>query len=194
MHCAIKNTSAFLAGVAVIALAYAAALSTPSFAEKTVMVGGAEMYPSKNIIQNALNSKDHTTLVAAVKAAGLVDTLSGKGPFTVFAPTNGAFDKLPEGTVPMLLKPENKGKLTGILTYHVVPGKLTSEELAAMVDKMGGKAELKTVNGEPLTVKRIGEKHLAVYDPEGRAARITIADVMQSNGVIHVIDTVEQPN
>jgi uncharacterized surface protein with fasciclin (FAS1) repeats len=194
MHCAIKNTSAFLAGVAVIALAYATALSTPSFAEKTVMVGGAEMYPSKNIIQNALNSKDHTTLVAAVKAAGLVDTLSGKGPFTVFAPTNGAFDKLPEGTVPMLLKPENKGKLTGILTYHVVPGKLTSEELAAMVDKMGGKAELKTVNGEPLTVKRIGEKHLAVYDPEGRAARITIADVMQSNGVIHVIDTVEQPN
>jgi uncharacterized surface protein with fasciclin (FAS1) repeats len=194
MHCAIKNTSAFLAGVAVIALAYTAALSTPSFAEKTVMVGGAEMYPSKNIIQNALNSKDHTTLVAAVKAAGLVDTLSGKGPFTVFAPTNGAFDKLPEGTVPMLLKPENKGKLTGILTYHVVPGKLTSEELAAMVDKMGGKAELKTVNGEPLTVKRIGQKHLAVYDPEGRAARITIADVMQSNGVIHVIDTVEQPN
>ena len=194
MHCAIKNTSAFLAGVAVIALAYATALSTPSFAEKTVIVGGAEMYPSKNIIQNALNSKDHTTLVAAVKAAGLVDTLSGKGPFTVFAPTNGAFDKLPEGTVPMLLKPENKGKLTGILTYHVVPGKLTSEELAAMVDKMGGKAELKTVNGEPLTVKRIGEKHLAVYDPEGRAARITIADVMQSNGVIHVIDTVEQPN
>jgi uncharacterized surface protein with fasciclin (FAS1) repeats len=194
MHCAIKNTSAFLAGVAVIALAYTAALSTPSFAEKTVMVGGAEMYPSKNIIQNALNSKDHTTLVAAVKAAGLVDTLSGKGPFTVFAPTNGAFDKLPEGTVSMLLKPENKGKLTGILTYHVVPGKLTSEELAAMVDKMGGKAELKTVNGEPLTVKRIGQKHLAVYDPEGRAARITIADVMQSNGVIHVIDTVEQPN
>jgi uncharacterized surface protein with fasciclin (FAS1) repeats len=194
MHCAIKNTSAFLAGVAVIALAYATALSTPSFAEKTVMVGGAEMYPSKNIIQNALNSKDHTTLVAAVKAAGLVDTLSGKGPFTVFAPTNSAFDKLPEGTVATLLKPENKGKLTGILTYHVVPGKLTSQELAMMVDKMGGKAELKTVNGEPLTVKRIGDKHLAVYDPEGRAARITIADVMQSNGVIHVIDTVEQPN
>ncbi len=194
MHNSIKNTAAFLAGAAIIALTYAVALTSPSFAEKTVMVGGAEMFPSKNIIENAVNSKDHTTLVAAVKAAGLVDTLSGTGPFTVFAPTNSAFDKLPDGTVATLLKPENKGKLAGILTYHVVPGKLTSEELAAMVDKMGGKAELKTVNGEPLTVKRIGEKHLAVYDPEGRPARITIADVMQSNGVIHVIDTVEQPN
>src|SRR5436190_11537120 len=131
MHCTIKNTSAFLAGVAVVGLAYGAALSTPSFAEKTVMVGGAEMFPSKNIIQNAINSKDHTTLVAAVKAAGLVDTLSGKGPFTVFAPTNSAFDKLPDGTVATLLKPENKVKLTGILTYHVVPGRLSSEELAA---------------------------------------------------------------
>ena len=122
MHDALKSTSAFLAGVAVIALAYGTALSTPSLAEKTVMVGGAEMFPSKNIIQNAVNSKDHTTLVAAVKAAGLVDTLSGAGPFTVFAPTNRAFDKLPDGTVPTLLKPENKGKLTSILTYHVVPG------------------------------------------------------------------------
>jgi uncharacterized surface protein with fasciclin (FAS1) repeats len=194
MHDAIKSSSAFLAGVAAIGLAYGAALSTPSFAEKTVMVGGAEMFPSKNIIQNAINSKDHTTLVTAVKAAGLVDTLSGKGPFTVFAPTNSAFDKLPDGTVATLLKPENKDKLAGILTYHVVSGVLTSGELASMVDKMGGKAELKTVNGEPLTVKRIGDKHLAIYDPEGRAARITIADVMQSNGVIHVIDTVEQPS
>jgi uncharacterized surface protein with fasciclin (FAS1) repeats len=188
MHDAIKSSSAFLAGVAAIGLAYGAALSTPSFAEKTVMV------PSKNIIENAINSKDHTTLVTAVKAAGLVDTLSGKGPFTVFAPTNSAFDKLPDGTVATLLKPENKDKLAGILTYHVVSGVLTFGELASMVDKMGGKAELKTVNGEPLTVKRIGDKHLAIYDPEGRAARITIADVMQSNGVIHVIDTVEQPN
>jgi uncharacterized surface protein with fasciclin (FAS1) repeats len=187
MFSTLKKSAAL--GAAVLALACGAA-----FAEKTVMVGGAEMFPSKNIIQNAMNSKDHTTLVAAVKAAGLVDTLSGAGPFTVFAPTNDAFDKLPKGTVPTLLKPENKEKLTGILTYHVVPGKLTAMELASMVDKMGGKAELKTVNGEPLTVKRIGEKHLAVYDPEGRAARITIADVMQSNGVIHVIDTVEQPN
>src|SRR3990167_9744718 len=127
MHDAIKSSSAFLAGVAAIGLAYGAALSTPSFAEKTVVVGGAEMYPSKNIIENAVNSKDHTTLVAAVKAAGLVDTLSGPGPFTVFAPTNGAFDKLPDGTVPTLLKPENKGKLTSILTYHVVPGRLTAQ-------------------------------------------------------------------
>jgi uncharacterized surface protein with fasciclin (FAS1) repeats len=189
-----KNTSAILAGAAALALAFGAALSTPSFAEKTVMVGGAEMYPSKNIIQNAMQSKDHTTLVAAVKAAGLVDTLSGPGPFTVFAPTNSAFDKLPDGTVATLLKPENKTKLSGILTYHVVPGQLTSQQLADMVDKMGGKAELKTVNGESLTIKRVGEKHLAVYDPEGRAGRITIANVMQSNGVIHVIDNVEQPN
>jgi uncharacterized surface protein with fasciclin (FAS1) repeats len=194
MHDSIKSSSAFLAGVAAIGLAYGAALSTPSFAEKTVMVGGAEMFPSKNIIQNAANSKDHTTLVAAVKAAGLVDTLSGKGPFTVFAPTNRAFDKLPDGTVPMLLKPENKDKLTSILTYHVVPGTLTAQDLWDMVNKMDGKAELKTVNGQSLWIKRVSDKHLAVYDPEGRAARITIADVMQSNGVIHVIDTVEQPN
>jgi uncharacterized surface protein with fasciclin (FAS1) repeats len=194
MHDSIKNTSAFLAGVAVIALAYAAALSTPSFAEKTVMVGGAEMFPSKNIIQNALNSKDHTTLVAAVKAAGLVDTLSGKGPFTVFAPTNRAFEKLPDGTVPTLLKPENKDKLTSILTYHVVPGKLTEKDLWDMVDKMDGKAELKTVNGKSLWIKRVSDKHLAVYDPEGHAGRITISNVLQSNGVIHVIDNVVQPN
>jgi uncharacterized surface protein with fasciclin (FAS1) repeats len=194
MHDSIKNTSAFLAGVAVIALAYAAALSTPSFAEKTVMVGGAEMYPSKNIIQNAINSQDHTTLVAAVKAAGLVDTLSGKGPFTVFAPTNRAFEKLPDGTVPTLLKPENKDKLTSILTYHVVPGKLTEKDLWDMVDKMDGKAELKTVNGKSLWIKRVSDKHLAVYDPEGHAGRITISNVLQSNGVIHVIDNVVQPN
>jgi uncharacterized surface protein with fasciclin (FAS1) repeats len=194
MHDSLKNTSAFLAGVAVIALAYAAALSTPSFAEKTVMVGGAEMFPSKNIIQNAVNSQDHTTLVAAVKAAGLVDTLSGKGPFTVFAPTNRAFEKLPDGTVPTLLKPENKDKLTSILTYHVVPGKLTEKDLWDMVDKMDGKAELKTVNGKSLWIKRVSEKHLAVYDPEGHAGRITISNVLQSNGVIHVIDNVVQPN
>jgi uncharacterized surface protein with fasciclin (FAS1) repeats len=194
MHDSLKNTSAFLAGVAVIALAYAAALSTPSFAEKTVMVGGAEMFPSKNIIQNAVNSQDHTTLVAAVKAAGLVDTLSGKGPFTVFAPTNRAFEKLPDGTVPTLLKPENKDKLTSILTYHVVPGKLTEKDLWDMVDKMDGKAELKTVNGKSLWIKRVSDKHLAVYDPEGHAGRITISNVLQSNGVIHVIDNVVQPN
>jgi uncharacterized surface protein with fasciclin (FAS1) repeats len=194
MNSPFKTYAAIIAASAGLAVACGFALTQPSFAEKTVMVGGAEMFPSKNIIQNAMNSKDHTTLVAAVKAAGLVDTLSGPGPFTVFAPTNAAFDKLPDGTVPTLLKPENKGKLAGILTYHVVPGKLTAEELSMMIDKMGGEAKLKTVNGETLTAKRVGEKHLAVYDPEGRGARITIADVMQSNGVIHVIDTVEQPN
>ena len=194
MHDVFKSTSAFLAGVAVIALAYGTALSTPSLAEKTVMVGGAEMFPSKNIIQNAVNSQDHTTLVAAVKAAGLVDTLSGAGPFTVFAPTNRAFDKLTDGTVPTLLKPENKDKLTSILTYHVVAGKLTEKDLWDMVDKMGGKAELKTVNGQSLWIKRVSDKHLAVYDPEGHAGRITISNVLQSNGVIHVIDNVVQPN
>ena len=194
MYDVIKSGSAFLAGVAVIALAYGTALSTPSLAEKTVMVGGAEMFPSKNIIQNAVNSQDHTTLVAAVKAAGLVDTLSGPGPFTVFAPTNRAFEKLPDGTVPTLLKPENKGKLTSILTYHVVPGTLTAQDLWDMVDKMGGKAELKTVNGQSLWIKRVSDKHLAVYDPEGHAGRITISNVLQSNGVIHVIDNVVQPN
>jgi uncharacterized surface protein with fasciclin (FAS1) repeats len=179
-------------------LAFGIALSTiaatPSFAEKTVTVGGAPMYPSKNIIENAVNSKEHTTLVAAVKAAGLVDTLSGKGPFTVFAPVNEAFDKLPPGTVPMLLKPENKGKLTDILTYHVVPGRLTAEDLWSMVDKAGGTAELKTANGQSLWIKRVNEKHLAVWDAHGHAGRITISDVMQSNGVIHVIDNVVQPN
>lgn len=189
-----KSASVVIAATAGLALLSGMALTMPSYAEKTVMVGGAEMFPSKNIIQNAINSKDHTTLVTAVKAAGLVETLSGEGPFTVFAPTNDAFEKLPKGTVETLLKPENKDKLAGILTYHVVSGKLTAKELAAMVDKMGGNAELKTVNGEPLTVKRVGEKHLAVYGPKGSGARITIADVMQSNGVIHVIDTVEQPN
>ena len=194
MHDLIKSTSAFLAGVAVIALAYGTALSTPSLAEKTVMVGGAEMFPSKNIIENAINSQDHTTLVAAVKAAGLVDTLSGPGPFTVFAPTNRAFEKLPDGTVPTLLKPENKDKLTSILTYHVVPGTLTAKDLWDMVDKMDGKAELKTVNGQSLWIKRVSDKHLAVYDPEGHAGRITISNVLQSNGVIHVIDNVVQPN
>ena len=189
-----KNSPVILFSAAILALAIGHTIATPSFAEKTVMVGGAEMYPSKNIIENAVNSKDHTTLVAAVKAAGLVDTLSGPGPFTVFAPTNGAFDKLPDGTVPTLLKPENKGKLTSILTYHVVPGRLTAQDLWDMVDKMDGKAELKTVNGKSLWIKRVSDKHLAVYDPEGHAGRITISNVLQSNGVIHVIDNVVQPN
>jgi uncharacterized surface protein with fasciclin (FAS1) repeats len=153
--------------------------------EKTVMVGGAPMYPSKNIVENAVNSKDHTTLVAAVKAAGLVDTLEGKGPFTVFAPTNMAFGKLPQGTVDTLVKPENKATLTKILTYHVVPGKLEAAELT------DGK-KLKTVEGETLTVKASGGKVMLV-DAKGGTSTVTIANVNQSNGVIHVVDTVLMP-
>lgn len=184
---AVLGAAAFSVGVILGAAA-------PSHAERTVMVGGAPMYPSKNIIENAVNSRDHTTLVAAVKAAGLVDTLMGPGPFTVFAPDNRAFERLPKGTVPMLLKPENKDTLTGILTYHVVPGRLSAEDLWKMVDGNGGKAELKTVNGQPLWIKRVSDKHLAVWDAKGHAGRITISNVMQSNGVIHVIDNVVQPN
>lgn len=162
-------------------------------AERTVTVGGAPMYPSKNIVQNAVNSKDHTTLVAAVKAAGLVDTLSSKGPFTVFAPVNAAFTKLPAGTVDTLLKPENKGQLTQVLTYHVVPGRLTAVELGKMVKDGHGKATLKTVEGDTLTVEDKGGS-LMVMDNKGDIATVTIADVMQSNGVIHVIDTVLLPS
>ncbi|MEZ5890483.1 MAG: fasciclin domain-containing protein [Xanthobacteraceae bacterium] len=161
--------------------------------EKTVTVGGAPMYPSKNIIQNAVNSKDHTTLVAAVKAAGLVDTLQGAGPFTVFAPTNAAFGKLPAGTVETLVKPENKGKLTKILTYHVVPGRLTAASLMKQVKDGEGEAKLKTVEGAELTVKQMGPGKLTITDREGNTAHVTIANVMQSNGVIHVIDTVLLP-
>ena len=150
------------------------------------------MLPTKNIIQNAVNSADHTTLVAAVKAAGLVNTLEGKGPFTVFAPTNEAFDKLPAGTVDTLVKPENKAKLTAILTYHVVPGKISAEALAADVKKGGGKATLKTVNGEILIASREGDA-ISLTDASGNTAKVTIADVNQSNGVIHVIDTVLLP-
>jgi len=160
--------------------------------EKTVMVGGAAMYPSKNIIENAVNSKDHTTLVAAVKAAGLVETLEGPGPFTVFAPTNSAFDKLPAGTVETLLKPENKAKLTSVLTYHVVPGKLGTKELMSMVKAGHGKATLKTVQGENLYVSMKGKK-LVIADENGGTATVTVADVNQSNGVIHVINKVLLP-
>lgn len=151
------------------------------------------MYANKNIIENAINSKDHTTLVAAVKAAGLVDTLEGAGPFTVFAPTNEAFAKLPAGTVDTLLKPENKDTLVKILTYHVVAGKYTAAKLKKEVEKGGGTATLKTVQGEPLTFTMDGSD-LVVKDEKGDTAHITTANVMQSNGVIHVIDTVLQPN
>ncbi|MGB6969298.1 MAG: fasciclin domain-containing protein [Methyloceanibacter sp.] len=185
-----KLSNFVLSGVAAMALAVSAIAVAPSVAkEMSVTVGGAAMYPSKNIIQNAVNSKDHTTLVAAVKAAGLVDTLSGPGPFTVFAPTNEAFAKLPNGTVDTLLKPENKDQLVGVLTYHVVPGRITAKDLMTMAKKGGGKTTLKTVEGEDLTVQ-IKDGDLWIWDAKGDAAKITIKNVMQSNGVIHVIDTV----
>lgn len=157
------------------------------------MVGGAAMFETKNIVENAMNSKDHTTLVAAVKAAGLVDTLASPGPFTVFAPTNAAFAKLPAGTVDTLLKPENKPTLTAVLTYHVVPGTLTASDLAAKAKANGGKAVLTTVQGAKLTVWGKDGKWY-VTDAKGGQAQIAIADVKQSNGVIHVIDTVLMPS
>nr|WP_226896268.1 MULTISPECIES: fasciclin domain-containing protein [Polymorphobacter] len=159
---------------------------------KSVMVGGAAMLPSRNIVENAANSKDHTTLVAAVKAAGLVPTLSGPGPFTVFAPTNAAFNKLPAGTVDTLVKPENKDTLTKILTYHVISGSMDSKAIAAAIKAGHGTATLTTVQGEPLTAKMMGKK-LMLTDAKGGMATVTIADVYQSNGVIHVIDTVLMP-
>ena len=158
----------------------------------TVRVGGQAMYPSKDIVDNAVNSADHTTLVAAVKAAGLVDTLKGKGPFTVFAPTNEAFAALPAGTVDTLLKPENKAMLTSVLTYHVIPGKHSAKDIMADVKKMGGKATYKTVEGADLTFS-VKDGALWVWDTSGNSAKVTIADVNQSNGVIHVIDAVLVP-
>jgi uncharacterized surface protein with fasciclin (FAS1) repeats len=177
---------ACLAVAAFSTLALTSTLVAPVRAEeKTVMVGGAAMYPSRNIIQNAVNSKDHTTLVAAVKAAGLVETLEGKGPFTVFAPTNAAFGKLPAGTVDHLVKPENKATLTRILTYHVVPGRLAASDLA------DGKM-LKTVEGEQLTVKH-KDGRIWIIDAKGDTSMVSISNVNQSNGVIHVVDTVLMP-
>src|SRR5215831_16679998 len=182
--------------VAVAALVFAAVAATPTRAqmkEQTVTVGGAPMYPSKNIIQNAVNSKDHTTLVAAVKAAGLVDTLSGAGPFTVFAPTNAAFAKLPKGTVDSLLKPEMKEKLAAVLTYHVLPGRFAIKDLWDASTKAKGKVKMKTVEGEELTFEFKGQA-LTIWDAKGNASRVTIQNVFQSNGVIHVIDTVLMPS
>lgn len=172
----------------VLALATAAA-----FAAKNPMVGGKEMFPNKDIIDNAVNSPDHTTLVAAVKAAGLVDTLKGAGPFTVFAPTNAAFDKLPAGTVDTLLKPENKDTLVKILTYHVVPGKVTAADLKKMIKVGKGTASIKTVQGATLMAMMKGS-NIVLKDEKGGTATVTIANVMQKNGVIHVIDGVLQPN
>ncbi|TDO21581.1 fasciclin domain-containing protein [Pedobacter duraquae] len=169
------------------------AFSTQVYAQKNPMVGGAAMYANKDIVDNAVNSKDHTTLVAAVKAAGLVETLKSAGPFTVFAPTNAAFDKLPAGTVDAVLKPENKALLTKILTYHVVAGKMTGKDIAAAIKAGGGKAELTTVAGGKLWASMSG-KDLILTDEKGGMAKVTIANVMQSNGVIHVIDTVLMPN
>ena len=168
------------------AVSFAAAQHNP-------MVGGAAMYPTKDIIDNAVNSADHTTLVAAVKAAGLVDTLKGPGPFTVFAPTNEAFAKLPAGTVDMVLKPENHDTLVKILTYHVVAGKLSTGDIKKMIKEGNGKAELKTVSGGTLVAMEHGGK-IMLQDEKGGVATITIANVYQSNGVIQVVDTVLMPN
>jgi uncharacterized surface protein with fasciclin (FAS1) repeats len=184
------RTSKIIAALGALTLALSAA---SAFSQKDPEVGGAAMYPTKNIVQNAVNSQDHTTLVAAVKAAGLVDTLSGPGPFTVFAPTNEAFAKLPEGTVDTLLKPENKDQLVKILTYHVVAGRLTSKDIAKLIKQGGGKAQLKTVSGGTLTASMDGGK-LILTDEKGGTATVTIPNVYQSNGVIHVIDAVLMPN
>jgi uncharacterized surface protein with fasciclin (FAS1) repeats len=181
------------AALIVAGLALSLGIAGTAIADSTVMVGGAPMYPSKNIVENAVNSKDHTTLVAAVKAAGLVDTLSSKGPFTVFAPINAAFEALPAGTVDTLLKPENKGKLTGILTYHVVAGAMSAEDIAAKANAMGGKLELATVEGGKIWLMSDGKGGWDVVDENGGKAHITIANVFQSNGVIHVIDHVLMP-
>ncbi|WP_176048658.1 fasciclin domain-containing protein [Burkholderia sp. BCC1644] len=191
-----RNKSSLAATLLALAIALGAttpaAMAGSMSGDKTVEVGGAAMYPSKNIIENAVNSNDHTTLVAAVKAGGLVDTLSGKGPFTVFAPTNEAFAALPSGTVQTLLKPENKATLVKVLTYHVVPGRITAHDLAMAVDQGGGKATLKTVEGDPLMVSK-DARGWAITDDKGNVAHVTIGDVMQSNGVIHVVDTVLLP-
>jgi uncharacterized surface protein with fasciclin (FAS1) repeats len=188
-----KNISITMKKLIIAAFALVAIAVVPKANAQTKMVGGAAMYPTKNIIENAVNSNDHKTLVAAVKAAGLVETLEGPGPFTVFAPTDEAFNKLPAGTVDNLVKPENKATLTKILTYHVVAGRLSAADLMAQVKAGGGKADLKTVEGGTLTVMQKGKK-LYLTDEKGGMAWITIADVFQSNGVIHVVNAVLMPN
>lgn len=189
-----RKTFLTLAALAVAGLTTSSFITNqPAHAEKTVTVGGAPMYPSKNIIENAVNSKDHTTLVAAVKAAGLVETLSGKGPFTVFAPTNAAFDKLPKGTLESLLKPENKEQLKKILTYHVLAGKApSSQAITKMTKDDNNNHPVKTVSGNMFTTMLDGGS-LKIKDESGNVATVTIPDVRQSNGVIHVIDTVLIP-
>ena len=180
--------------VAAVSAPLAAQMMGGGTSNNNPMVGGAPMYKTKNIVENAMNSADHTTLVAAVKAAGLVETLQGKGPFTVFAPTNAAFDKLPAGTVETLVKPENKATLTKILTYHVVAGKYDAKKLMGLIKRGGGQAMLKTVSGGTLTARMNGMNGISLTDEKGGTSNVTIADVNQSNGVIHVIDTVLMPN
>jgi uncharacterized surface protein with fasciclin (FAS1) repeats len=187
-----KFKTIMMVATAVVLTQFSFAQMSNMSKEKTVMVGGAAMYPSKDIVTNAVNSKDHTTLVAAVKAAGLVETLQSAGPFTVFAPTNAAFDLLPAGTVSTLLKPENKSMLAGILTYHVVAGKVSAADLVKMIKEGNGMATLTTVAGGKLTAMMAGKK-VAIKDEKGGVAYVTIADVNQSNGVIHVIDHVLLP-
>ena len=191
----------FLTGMAIAAIAVGAAslaapsfVATPASAQAVKMVGGAQMLPTRNIIENAVNSRDHTTLVAAVQAADLVDTLQTPGPFTVFAPTNAAFARLPAGTVESLIQPQNKAQLTSVLTFHVVPGPYTASQLQALAQQGGGQAELATVEGGTLAVL-LGSNGRGVFvaDNQGNTARIPITDVMQSNGVIHVIDKVMLP-
>ena len=169
------------------------AASTASAQSDNPMVGGAPMYRSKDIVDNAVNSADHTTLVAAVKAAGLVDTLKSKGPFTVFAPTNAAFDKLPAGTVETLLKPENKAMLSKVLTYHVVSGKYDAKKIMQLIKKGGGSATLQTVSGDTLIARMNGSNGITLTDEKGGMSNVTVADVYQSNGIIHVVDTVLLP-
>ncbi|MFC7772905.1 fasciclin domain-containing protein [Flavobacterium sp. GCM10027622] len=176
-----------------VILGFILMMSTTSNAQKNVIVGGAPMYPTKNIIENAVNSKDHTTLVAAVKAGELVEVLSGKGPFTVFAPNNAAFEKLPAGTVETLLKPENKSTLQAVLTYHVVAGSMDSKAIEKAIKEGKGKANLTTVQGGKLICSMEG-KNLVITDEKGGKSMVTIANVYQSNGVIHVVDTVVLPN
>ena len=192
-----KRLYAILFVIAGIALASSSAsaqmMKENAMMKENPMVGGAAMYPTKTIVANAMNSADHTTLVAAVKAAGLVDTLNGVGPFTVFAPTNAAFDQLPAGTVDTLLKPENKAMLTKVLTYHVVSGKYDSKVLAKLIKKGHGKAWLKTVSGGTLTAMMEGS-NIVVRDEKGGTSTVTVADVYQSNGVIHVVNAVLLPN
>jgi uncharacterized surface protein with fasciclin (FAS1) repeats len=182
-----------LATVFGTALAIVATAATITYAAKNPIVGGKEMFPNKNIVENAVNSADHTTLVAAVKAAGLVDTLMSPGPFTVFAPTNAAFAKLPAGTVDTLLKPENKGTLTKVLTYHVVPGRISSADLKKWIKKGNGTATLKTVSGGMLWATMQGND-IMLKDEKGDWSKISQANVFQSNGVIHVVDSVVLPN